>query len=436
MDRKVWAFVNWGFLLVVSLVLVWLIWGPSQTEERVGEDFFAPSGNCIDVVALEELKYQACYDAYSETIFLKVTRGKANYKIDKMSVSFVDINSQSYDLEGVPDAGENGAYKILAKKNPESIDVRLEISQDFSGSVCSGGSVFVDYCPTGTGGSGVGVSISPIEGVEVKDFVEVQDFQDFESDVVVMDLVEKEKIWGSKCKSSWKCGEWESCVEGVQRRDCKDSNKCVISTDSPVSSQRCDGGCDENWECEWSSCLNGVSSPTCEDLNDCGTSYDIPKELSCRASQKCVPYVVCGNWTSCEVDYDFIDLVGVDGVAKIGGVKTRVCVDEEGCVPVQKEESVCSVSVDIYTKKFERCGQEYVGVYGALDDGVLAVLKEGRGSLNIYFDDQAGIYCDYCFDGKKNGDEEGVDCGGSCERCESENSLSTRKWWDFFNIFG
>jgi hypothetical protein len=38
--------------------------------------------------------------------------------------------------------------------------------------------------------------------------------------------------------------------------------------------------------------------------------------------------------------------------------------------------------------------------------------------LNINLDDGGeSPYCDYCFDGKKSGDEEGIDCGGGCEAC-------------------
>ena len=434
MGSKVWAFVNWGFLVVVIFIAIWMVWGFPQGGEDDGEVVLPE--DCIDVNDLEGFEYEACYDAYWETIFLKVSRDKAEYQIDNLDISFVDLASQFYSLD-VPGAGEEMAYRILAKKSPGSVKIVLDVVQDFSGSVCGGKSVFVGYCPAGTGGEGVDVSISPIGGVGIRDFIEVKDFPDFASDVIVMDLVEKEAIWESTCKSNWDCGEWEACEEGVQRRSCKDLNNCIIPTDSPVSVQRCDGSCIENWECEWTGCEDGISVPECRDLNSCGTSFDIPKELSCEERGVCLPNIVCSDWTECDVDYDFIDLVGYDQVMHLDGSKTRLCIDKNGCVATQKEEKVCSIGVDIYTKRFERCGEDYIGVYNVLDNSTLAILEEGVGEktyLNIYFNDQDGVYCDFCFDGEMNGDEEGLDCGGSCRKCE-EDVYVERNWWDFIFDF-
>ncbi len=437
MASKFWAFFNWGILVVVTIVAVWMVWGSFQ-EDKVNDGVvFAPSGDCVDVSALDNFDYEACYDAYSEMIFLKVSRGGVEYQVNQMDVSFVGLVSQFYELEDVPGAGENGAYKLSSKKNPGSIDIRLSVVRDFDGFACGAKNVFVDYCPAGTGGEGVDVSISPIEGVSVRDFIEVEDFPDFDSDIVVMDLVEKEAIWESTCKSSWDCGDWEVCEDDTQHRDCKDLKGCSIPTDSPATAQKCDGSCVESWECEWGGCEDGYSVPKCDDSNSCGTSFEMPTKLSCEERGKCAPNVVCSDWSECSVDYDFIDLVGMEGATQLEGGKSRICVDKEGCVATTKEEEVCSVSVDIYTKRFEKCGEGYVGVYDVLDDSTLAILKEGKGEkqyLNIYFDDQSGIYCDYCFDGKKNGDEEDVDCGGSCRDCEKERYVQ-KKWWEFIFDF-
>ena len=432
MESKIWVFINWGFLLVVILAAVWIAWGFPQGGDNNAGDLLVPSESCIDIESLEELKYEACYDASSKMIFLKASRGNANYQINKATVSFVDVASQYYDLENIPGAGENGAYKILAEKNPRSINIKLEVVRNFPGIICGSESFFIDDCPAGTGGVGVDISISPISGVGVEDFVEVEDFQDIGSDFIVMDLVDREKIWESTCSSNWECGEWEACEDGIRRRTCKDLKGCAIPTASPVSVQRCDGVCAEDWECEWSACEEGVSIPRCNDRNECGTFYDIPKELSCQERGKCSPNVVCGGWTDCEVDYDFMDLVGSDSIAQLSGSRARLCVDKNGCVSTQKEEEVCSVGVDIYTERFERCGEEYIRVYSALDDSTLAILGEESedDSLNIYFDDQDGVYCDYCFDGVMNGDEKGVDCGGSCRECVVAVPRE-RHWWDF-----
>jgi hypothetical protein len=434
MESKIFAIVNWGVLVIVTLVAVFMVWGFPSGEVPEDDDPYLISDSCVDIEKLEGLEYKACYDPYSEMIFLKASRAKENYNIKNIEVSFVDLASQSYVLDEVPAAGKTGAYKLLANKNPKSVSIKLNVVKDFAGSVCSGSGVFVDFCPAGTGGVGGGVNvlISPIDGVEITDFVEVVDFSEFDSDIVFIDLVDKEKIWESTCKSNWDCGQWEACENGIQRRECKDLNNCAVSTNSPVSTQRCDGACVENWECSWSGCEGGYSTPSCRDKNNCGTSYGVPKKLSCRGD-KCVPNVVCSEWSECVVDYNFIDLVGKEKVTQISGEKSRICVDKAGCGESFREEEGCSMSVDIYTKRFERCGEEYVGVYDVLDDSILAILKEGtetRASLNIYFDDQNGIYCDYCFDGIINGDEEGVDCGGSCKSCKDPVRVEG-SWWDF-----
>lgn len=430
MGSKIWAVVNWGILVVVTLIAVWMVWGLSTGEVEGGES--ESSGECLDIGKLDNFEYEACYDATSQMIFLKASREKSEYKVNELKVSFVDLSSQSYVLTDVPSAGGEKAYRIGAKKNPKNMDIRLEVVHDFAQSVCGAAKVFVDYCPAGTGGEGVDVSISPIDGVGIKDFIEIEDMEDVDSDIVVMDLVERESIWESTCKSDWNCGEWEACVEGVQHRTCKDTKGCSVPTSSPISAQRCDGACVESWECEWSSCEDGYSTPDCSDLNGCGTSYSIPEKLFCDERGSCVPEVICGAWTTCDINYDFVDLIGVEGLAELTGSKSRVCTDDKGCVSTQKEEEDCSISVDIYTERFDRCGEEYVGVYNVLDDSTLAVLKEGTGDknyLNIYFDDKDGVYCDYCFDGVQDGDESGVDCGGSCKDC-SERYVEERSWWE------
>lgn len=443
-SKKFWAFVNWGVLLVVILAAIWMIWGFSQAEDAEDLEVFVPVRQCVSVEDIENINYEACYDASSEMIFLKMGRKNINYQINKATVSFVGLVSQSYDFVDIPMADESGAYKFSSKKNPGSLNIKLDVVRNSSEWICGGKNVFVDYCPTGTGGVGVDVLISSIGGVGIVDFVEIEDFTNFgdftdvDSDIIVTDLADKEKIWESQCKSNWDCGEYEVCENGVKRRDCKDTENCLIPTNSPIRVQRCDGTCIEDWGCEWSACKNGVSVPKCNDVNKCGTSYNIPKELSCEARGECIPDVVCGGWTECSVDYNFLDLVESDGISQLTGSKTRSCIDKEGCVSTQKEEQACSVSVDIYTKKFERCGEVYIGIYSILDDSVLAILKEGsedKPSLNIYFDDQESIYCDYCFDGVMNGDEDDVDCGGSCKKCKVEVYYEEKHWWDFLFDF-
>jgi hypothetical protein len=83
------------------------------------------------------------------------------------------------------------------------------------------------------------------------------------------------------------------------------------------------------------------------------------------------------------------------------------------------------LNIDVYTKTFTKCGSEFVGVYNRLNNELIARIEEGgedKPYLNVNLDEGKGDspYCDYCFDGVLNGDESGVDCGGSCEACSDK----------------
>ena len=56
--------------------------------------------------------------------------------------------------------------------------------------------------------------------------------------------------------------------------------------------------------------------------------------------------------------------------------------------------------------------------------------------MNIHLDDgRDSEFCDYCFDGVMDGDETGVDCGGSCQKCSEKFKrvdFEKRGWFDRF----
>jgi hypothetical protein len=434
MASKFWTTFNWGVLVVVTIFAGVVIWNSLITEESVGEIVHDIEIPCVEVMS--GFEYGACYDAYLETIFLKVKRGNDRYTINSLEVSFLDLSNKFYYLRDVPEVGKEKAYRISADKNPRNIKLDANIIKDFIEPICEDSNeIFIDYCPVGTSGVGVDVSISPIGGIEIKDFIEIEDSPDLDSDILTKELVSSGKIWDSLCEPIWECGEWESCVNKISRRDCEDIKKCIVSKDAPITVKGCDGECIEDWECEWGGCNNGASTPDCKDLNNCGTRYDIPEELPCEKIGKCVPEIECDQWSACEVDYDFIDLIG-DGSVDLQGLKSRTCVDNNKCVYPQKELEKCSVSVDIYTENFEKCGEEYIGVYDSLDSELLAILERGVGAnkyLNIYFSEKQDIMCSYCFDGVVNGDEDDIDCGGSCGSCDGYKiTVYKESFWDWF----
>jgi len=425
MRKKWWNIINGIILIAIIIFLVFFVF-----RNSLKIDATPLSEDCVDVNHLASLSYDSCYDAYSKSIYLKAKRGYDRYRILAFEFSFFDFSQQFYRLSDVPNVGDFKAYKIPSGKNPGSIDISLDIFKDFSESVCKEPrSIPIDYCSS----NGVSLSLSPLGDVELGDFIDINDSYSRSSDSVDISLADREKIWELKCASVWKCSNWDSCDDGFQKRICTDVNNCFVSTNPMITVKYCDDRCQENWQCEWSACTDGFSVPDCVDLSGCNTKYDLPQKLDCRGMNSCVPDVICSEWSNCEVNYNFDGLN--DGVYKLNGVKSRICEDENRCVISRQETRDCSVSVDIYTERFSKCGKDFVAVYDRLSKGLVARIEENKGDnpyLNINFDDRGvGEYCDYCFDGVLDGDEEMVDCGGSCEKCSEKYKDSTyeNKFW-------
>ncbi len=434
MQKKWLIIIDVFILIVVILMSLGVVWNFSFGEPASSTE------ECIDVNKVSSFIYDICYDAYSENIFIEVQREIDSYQVNALEISFFDFVEQFYELTDVPDIKESKAYKIPAKKNPQNINIRLSIVKDFSAPICDEPrKLFVRYCPANIHQEGVDVSINLLENVELDNFIEIDSMPEQDSDIFSLDLVDKERIWKSQCESRWECGPWGDCVSGIQKRECEDVKNCFIPTGFPETVKYCGSNCSEDWECEWSSCSNGFTSPECRDLNKCGTSYNIPQELRCRTDSQCVADIECGEWSSCDINYSFVDLIE-DGINNLSGVKSRTCVDKNACMDLQKETGSCLVNIDVYTRRFTKCGESFIGVYNSLNNDLIARLKKGTEDnpyLDIYLDGQGDSqYCDYCFDGKLNGDEEGVDCGGSCEECTDKYkqvSFVEQTWWDSFS---
>jgi len=423
---------------VVVLIIVIIFLGIMVFDFAYEPSVDERERDCVDVNKVTSFVYDSCYDAYTKNIFLEVRRSYDQYQLKGFEFSFFDFAERVYEISEVPNINGSKAYKIPAEKNPENLDVRLNVRKDFSAPICEEPrTLFIKYCPPGIQGEEVNISISPLNGEDIGEFVEVTKYASQGSDVLSLDLVDKERIWKSQCESKWDCSGWEVCENGVRKRTCEDRNDCFIPTDMPSTAEYCDGGCQESWECEWSECSGGYTVPTCNDLNKCGTSYALPQKLECNDGRACVPDIECDGWSECDVDYNFLDLVG-GNVDEIEGSKFRVCRDRNNCISDLEEIRSCSVSVDIYTRRFTKCGEEFIGVYNRLDNELVARINEGTKDnpyLNIHLDSRDSVYCDYCFDGVKNGDEEEVDCGGSCEACFDKYQKTTFKkktWWNNF----
>jgi hypothetical protein len=423
MQRKWLTVTNVIILIILTLILLYIVLNFSLGESVVN------SSECVDVNNVASLVYSSCYDAYSKNIFLEVRRSFDTYRLRGLDISFFDFSQKVFPLKNIPDNNGSKSYKIPAEKNPQNIDVSLKVIKDFSAPICEEPRrVAVKYCPAGYQEDGVNVSINPF-GTDLDDVISVEATSKQDSDVFSLDLVDKERIWRSKCESRWKCSPWDVCEGGVQRRTCEDKNECFIPTAAPETAKYCDGTCVEEWECEWTKCSGGVTSPNCKDLNRCGTSYDIPRELKCDTQGSCTPDIKCEAWSECEVDYDFKDLL-VGDISSLQGSKSRVCRDSSSCTDPIFETRSCSVNADVYTGRFRKCGVDYVGVYNKLNNDLIARIEEGTEKsphLNIILGEADDSYCDYCSDGFMSGDETGVDCGGSCGACDDKYRVTLFK---------
>ena len=173
-----------------------------------------------------------------------------------------------------------------------------------------------------------------------------------------------------------------TCSDGVQ-------NQNETGIDCGGVCNAC--ACTESWSCGvWSTCSGGTQTRTCTDSNSCGTTTDKPSESnSCveettneetttepesnvqvsvgeaAAATTCTPNWQCDEWSACE-----------------SSQRTRACVDSNGC---GSEAGIPATS--------ESC-------------------------------ESASTSTETCSDGVKNQNEEGVDCGGVCEKKCTKNFFS------------
>ncbi|MEM4230653.1 MAG: hypothetical protein QXF25_02155, partial [Candidatus Pacearchaeota archaeon] len=178
--------------------------------------------------------------------------------------------------------------------------------------------------------------------------------------------------------------------------------------------------CIENWKCNWTHCdENYYKYPVeCVDLNKCGTNWKMPGPEKCY----CRPNLTCTEWSECKVDYEFSDVFQEKYIKE--GKQKRVCNDTNFCLkPMFEEYRICSISIPISVKSTRWCNETFIEIYTKADNRLVSRLRE-KEALNIsrvelsLVEPELKGYCSYCFDGIKNYDEEGVDCGGgNCPEC-------------------
>ena len=212
-------------------------------------------------------------------------------------------------------------------------------------------------------------------------------------------------IVSSDCYPSYSCGEWGNCNdEGIQQRACID-NKCSLP--------------------------------------------EIIERKFCKEEKGCIPDVRCTKWSQCNYAEKLNDFISKDIV--FIGYKERTCTDLNKCIASNIEKSSCSLSIPIDVKKITWCNESYLEIFDKDTDRLVSRIKSSQASKAISSGGEFDIsflttdfkgYCNYCFNGILDYDEEGVDCGGnSCPSCIKHSSvidwvkMASVFLWIFFGVF-
>jgi len=181
--------------------------------------------------------------------------------------------------------------------------------------------------------------------------------------------------------------------------------------------------CNPNWACEFTDCLqgDGYAHPfECEDASSCGVTIGKPEKTACS----CYTEYEWGEWGECSAKYYLDD--AIEGHGFVQGYRERIAIDSNSCGEDKTKRESCELTVPVSARVTEFCGEEYVEISDSETGDVLSRIKSDpiigfstldRLDITLFASDFVG-YCDTCFNGIHDNDEEGVDCGGeSCPTC-------------------
>ena len=213
----------------------------------------------------------------------------------------------------------------------------------------------------------------------------------------------------------------------------KGGNYALSSINYDVQSS---GTCTINWVCEeYGSCINEQQTRNCVNSGTC-LPHSKTENKTCQTEENPTPPggdggggaggagaeggAVCENWSECHVIYDVEDII--DEKILLKGEQTRIC---KG-VTNKIERRACDTKILVNAQKIKKCFKDYLEVYD-LNNTLILRLEYLNGTykaLNIQFKLDNSEYCDYCYDGIKNYDEDEVDCvykeKASCSVCRYE----------------
>lgn len=315
---------------------------------------------------LVSMKYDSCYDASSGRILLFLSRYQDTAEISGISAFFTSRGEEkSFEIE-IPENKQTRTYSFLSE-NPEEISVVVRTLEKTCNNTKT---LLLQECDENS--SNVAVDFSFLGESDVSIVQQNQSKSD--------SVAGKDKNKFSICSSDWKCENWEECVSGIQKRQCADSNNCLIPTDIPDFTKKC-RECIEDWLCSWTECSGGYTFPTCKDMNKCGTEFSKPSRIECIKKPGCIPDIICESWTECMTDYR----LAVLSLNKFMGIKSRVCRDDNSCISPVVEEKKCTLAEDIEITKSNVNNKDYLNIIEKRSGRVLAKLEYKEDFLKIDF---------------------------------------------------
>jgi len=126
----------------------------------------------------------------------------------------------------------------------------------------------------------------------------------------------------------------------------------------------------------------------------------------------------CTEWSDCKIEkFDWKKMLS--GEIKGSGIQNRTCYCKDKKNYTEQRE--CQVYKELIIEKGEECFATHYYIRDAKTNSTLAKVKAPslEKGLDIKFITKKGEieYCWYCFNGKQDYDETGIDCGGSCPKC-------------------
>jgi hypothetical protein len=213
------------------------------------------------------------------------------------------------------------------------------------------------------------------------------------------------------------CEEWTNCTDNLRTRE------CISECDTNFNETGiC---CSPEWSCtNFGDCENGTQMRTCTDLHNCSTDEGKPDEWR-GCVDSCHPRWVCEPWSECT----YVDKVGdvITGDINYMGLQQRLCVDHNGCRDNMTEYKNCTSDVELEFVRGFVCDEDTLKAINkktGLPVTLIDIEAWKSNMLDVAFIQASVQYCASCYNGIKDGNEQGIDCGGDgCRLCRPEHRL-------------